>query len=142
MMLTIGKLAKHCDMNVETIRYYQRIGLLRVPKSTTAYRYYNEQDIETLSFIQKAKDAGLQLSEIQELMTLELDDRVQVRQVIEQRLAKIDQRIQELQSLKLRLGSWLDECKSSSEDCCPILKALKNSEKKILKKPRTSTQSK
>ena len=128
MMLTIGKLAKHCDMNVETIRYYQRIGLLRVPKSTTAYRYYNEQDIETLSFIQKAKDAGLQLSEIQELLTLELDDRIQVRQVIEQRLAKIDLRIQELQSLKLRLATWLDECKSSSEDCCPILKALKNSE--------------
>ena len=128
MMLTIGKLAKHCDMNVETVRYYQRIGLLRIPKSTTAYRYYNEQDIETLSFIQKAKDAGLQLSEIQELLTLELDDRVQVRQVIEQRLEKIDQRIRELQSLKLRLVSWLDECKSSSEDCCPILKALKNSE--------------
>nr|MBP8207539.1 MerR family transcriptional regulator [Acinetobacter sp.] len=128
MMLTIGKLAKHCDMNVETVRYYQRIGLLRIPKSTTAYRYYNEQDIETLSFIQKAKDAGLQLSEIQELLTLELDDRIQVRQVIEQRLEKIDQRIRELQSLKLRLVSWLDECKSSSEDCCPILKALKNSE--------------
>ena len=128
MMLTIGKLAKHCDMNVETVRYYQRIGLLRIPKSTTAYRYYNEQDIETLSFIQKAKDAGLQLSEIQELLTLELDDHVQVRQVIEQRLEKIDQRIRELQSLKLRLVSWLDECKSSSEDCCPILKALKNSE--------------
>ena len=128
MMLTIGKLAKHCDMNVETVRYYQRIGLLRIPKSTTAYRYYNEQDIETLSNIQKAKDAGLQLSEIQELLTLELDDRIQVRQVIEQRLEKIDQRIRELQSLKLRLVSWLDECKSSSEDCCPILKALKNSE--------------
>ena len=113
MMLTIGKLAKHCDMNVETVRYYQRIGLLRIPKSTTAYRYYNEQDIETLSFIQKAKDAGLQLSEIQELLTLELDDRIQVRQVIEQRLEKIDQRIQELQSLKLRLGTWLDECKAA-----------------------------
>ena len=127
-MLTIGKLAKHCDMNIETIRYCERIGLLRIPKSTTAYRYYNEQDIETLSFIQKAKDAGLQLSEIQELLTLELDDRIQVRQVIEQRLEKIDQRIRELQSLKLRLVSWLDECKSSSEDCCPILKALKNSE--------------
>ena len=127
-MLTIGKLAKHCQVNVETIRYYQRIGLMRIPETTQNYRYYSQQDIETLSFIQKAKDAGLQLSEIQELLTLELDDRIQVRQVIEQRLEKIDQRIRELQSLKLRLVSWLDECKSSSEDCCPILKALKNSE--------------
>lgn len=125
-MLTIGKLAKQCHLNVETIRYYQRIGLLRIPKSTTHYRYYNEQDIETLSFIQKAKDAGLQLSEIQELLQLELDNRTQVRHVIEQRLEKIDQRIQELKSLKLRLSSWIDECKISESNCCPILQDLKS----------------
>lgn len=125
-MLTIGKLAKQCHLNVETIRYYQRIGLLRIPKSTTHYRYYNEQDIETLSFIQKAKDAGLQLSEIQELLQLELDNRTQVRHVIEQRLEKIDQRIQELESLKLRLSSWIDECKISESNCCPILQDLKS----------------
>lgn len=54
-MLTIGKLAKHCQVNVETIRYYQRIGLMRIPETTQNYRYYSQQDIETLSFIQKAK---------------------------------------------------------------------------------------
>ncbi|GAA5185946.1 MerR family DNA-binding protein [Acinetobacter kookii] len=126
-MLTIGKLAKHCHVNVETIRYYQRIGLMRVPESTQSYRYYNEKDIETLSFIQKGKDAGLQLSEIQELLQLQLEDREQVRHVIEQRLEKIDQRIQELQALKTRLSSWVDECKTTSESGCPILKELKNS---------------
>lgn len=126
-MLTIGKLAKHCHVNVETIRYYQRIGLMRVPESTQSYRYYNDKDIETLSFIQKGKDAGLQLSEIQELLQLQLEDREQVRHVIEQRLEKIDQRIQELQALKTRLSSWVDECKTTSESCCPILKELKNS---------------
>ncbi|MFH7804729.1 MerR family transcriptional regulator [Acinetobacter sp. ANC 4216] len=126
-MLTIGKLAKHCHVNVETIRYYQRIGLMRVPESTQSYRYYNDKDIETLSFIQKGKDAGLQLSEIQELLQLQLEDREQVRHVIEQRLEKIDQRIQELQALKTRLSSWVDECKTTSESGCPILKELKNS---------------
>lgn len=128
-MITIGKLAKMTDSHVETIRYYQRIGLLRIPIAQGKYRYYNEQDIETLNFIHKGKEAGLQLSEIQELLNLELDDRVQVRQVIEQRLMKIDQRITELQSLKTRLASWLDECKSTSasESCCPILKDLKES---------------
>lgn len=125
-MFTIGKLAKQCAVNVETIRYYQRIGLLRIPKSQSSYRYYNESDIETLSFIQKAKDAGLQLSEVQELLNLALDDRVQVRQVIEQRLEKIDQRIQELQSLKVQLSSWINECKTSPTASCPILKALKS----------------
>ena len=126
-MLTIGKLAKQCQVNVETIRYYQRIGLMRVPETTQSYRYYNSQDIENLSFIQKAKDAGLQLSEIQELLQLQLEDREQVRHVIQQRLNKIDQRIQELNSLKQRLSTWVDECKTTNESSCPILKALKNS---------------
>ena len=126
-MLTIGKLAKQCHVNVETIRYYQRIGLMRVPETTQSYRYYNDKDIETLNFIQKGKDAGLQLSEIQELLQLQLEDREQVRHVIEQRLEKIDQRIQELQALKNRLSSWVDECKTTNESCCPILKELKNS---------------
>ncbi|OTG91202.1 MerR family transcriptional regulator [Acinetobacter sp. ANC 3832] len=124
-MITIGKLAKQCHVNVETIRYYQRIGLMRIPESHTSYRYYNEQDIETLSFIQKAKDAGLQLSEVQELLNLQLNDREQVRHVIEQRLEKIDQRIHELNALKSRLSTWVDECKTTSENSCPILKELK-----------------
>lgn len=124
-MFTIGKLAKHCQVNIETIRYYQRIGLMRVPETTQNYRYYNDKDIETLSFIQKGKDAGLQLSEIQELLQLQLDDRDQVRQVIQQRLNKIDQRIQELQALKTRLSSWVDECKSTPAASCPILQELK-----------------
>ena len=124
--LTIGKLAKSCNINVETIRYYQRIGLMRVPESTQSYRYYQQQDIETLSFIQKAKDAGLQLNEIKELLTLNLDDRVQVQHVIEQRLSKIDERIHELQGLKQRLSTWLNECRTAENDCCPILMELKN----------------
>ena len=124
-MLTIGKLAKQCDVNVETIRYYQRIGLMRIPESHTAYRYYQDQDVETLSFIQKAKDAGLQLSEVQELLHLQLSDRAQVRKVIQQRLEKIDQRIDELQSLKSRLSTWIEECETTSESCCPILKEIK-----------------
>ena len=124
-MLTIGKLAKHCDVNVETIRYYQRIGLMRIPETTSSYRYYNDQDIERLSFIQKSKDAGLQLSEVQELLHLQLNDREQVRHVIQQRLEKIDQRIGELESLKTRLSTWIDECKTTTENCCPILKELK-----------------
>lgn len=126
-MFTIGKLAQHCQINIETIRYYQRIGLIRIPKTQGSYRYYNEQDIETLSFIQKAKDAGLQLNEVKELLQLELNDRHQVRQVIQQRLEKIDARIQELQSLKLRLGSWIDDCENSPTHCCPILQELKSS---------------
>jgi MerR family mercuric resistance operon transcriptional regulator len=126
MNLTIGKLAKSCNINVETIRYYQRIGLIRIPESTQSYRYYNQQDLETLSFIQKAKDAGLQLNEIKELLTLNLEDRIQVQHVIEQRLNKIDERIQELVGLKQRLSTWLEDCKTTENNCCPILMELKH----------------
>ena len=126
MNLTIGKLAKSCNINVETIRYYQRIGLMRIPESTQSYRYYNQQDLETLSFIQKAKDAGLQLNEIKELLTLNLEDRSQVQHVIEQRLNKIDERIQELVGLKQRLSTWLEDCKTTENNCCPILMELKH----------------
>ena len=121
-MFTIGKLAKMTDSSVETIRYYQRIGLMRIPEQQGNYRFYSNQDVETLSFIQKGKDAGLQLSEIHELLKLQIDDRDQVRKVIEQRLEKIDLRIKEL---KKRLSSWVNECKSTDENCCPILKELK-----------------
>lgn len=134
-MFTIGKFAQFTNSHVETIRYYQRIGLLRVPAQQGKYRYYNDQDIETLNFIQRGKDAGLQLSEIQDLLNLELDDRKNVRKVIEQRLNKIDQRIDELHHLKNRLSSWLEECSSSSENSCPILQNLKKSE--TLKPPLT-----
>ena len=124
-MFTIGKLAKMTDSSVETIRYYQRIGLMRIPEQQGNYRFYSNQDVETLSFIQKGKDAGLQLSELHELLKLQIDDRDQVRKVIEQRLEKIDLRIKELKALKKRLSSWVDECKSTDENCCPILKELK-----------------
>lgn len=127
-MFTIGKFAQLTNSHVETIRYYQRIGLLQLPVKQGKYRYYNEEDIETLTFIQRGKDAGLQLSEIQDLLNLELDDRKNVRKVIEQRLIKIDQRIDELHNLKHRLSSWLEECNRSSESSCPILQNLKKSE--------------
>lgn len=109
-MFTIGKLAKATQSSVETIRYYQRIGLLRIPEPQGNYRFYSQQDIETLSFIQKGKEAGLQLSEIHELLKLQINDREQVRKLIEQRLNKIDLRITELKALRNRLSTWLNEC--------------------------------
>lgn len=125
-MWSIGKLAQQCGLHIETIRYYQRIGLLRVPEKKGSYRYYQQHDLETLNFIQNGKDAGLSLNEIQELLHLKLQDHIQVRDVIEQRLAKIDQRLRELQSLKQRLNRWLLDCKSNHQTDCPILKALQS----------------
>ena len=124
-MLTIGKLAKQAGVSNETIRYYQRIGLLRIPESTQAYRYYQAHDLERLLFIKRAKQAGLQLNEIAELLALDgLQDKQRVREVIKKRLHEIQHRIDELEHLQHRLSTWIDECEHSSTACCPILQAL------------------
>lgn len=124
-MLTIGKLAKQAGVSNETIRYYQRIGLLRIPESTQAYRYYQENDLERLLFIKRAKQAGLQLNEIAELLALDgMQDKQRVREVIKNRLHEIQHRIDELQHLQHRLSSWIDECEHSTNAICPILQAL------------------
>lgn len=124
-MLTIGKLAKQAGVSSETIRYYQRIGLLRIPESTQAYRHYQEHDLERLLFIKRAKQAGLQLNEIAELLALDgVQDKQRVREVIKKRLHEIQQRMDELQHLQQCLTTWIDECEHSTNACCPILQAL------------------
>lgn len=124
-MFTIGKLAKQAGVSNETIRYYQRIGLLRIPESTQAYRYYQENDLERLLFIKRAKQAGLQLNEIAELLALDgMQDKQRVREVIKNRLHEIQHRIDELQHLQHRLSTWIDECEHSTNADCPILQAL------------------
>lgn len=124
-MLTIGKLAKQAGVSSETIRYYQRIGLLRIPETTQSYRYYQDCDLERLLFIKRAKQAGLQLSEIAELLALDgLQDKQRVRDVIKKRLHEIQQRMDELKHLQHRLSVWIDECEHSTTIDCPILQAL------------------
>ncbi|RYY80031.1 MAG: hypothetical protein EOO69_03835 [Moraxellaceae bacterium] len=72
-----------------------------------------------------AKQAGLQLNEIAELLALDgLQDKQRVREVIQKRLNEIQQRMDELQYLQQRLSSWIDECEHSNTACCPILQAL------------------
>lgn len=128
-MLTIGKLAKQANVSVETIRYYQRIGLLRTPEKLESYRYYQSSDLERLLFIKRAKQAGLQLNEIAELLALDSQqDKQRVREVIKKRLHEIQQRMDELAHLQQRLTQWIDECEHSTASCCPILQALSETE--------------
>ncbi len=128
-MFTVGRLAKQVDLNIETIRYYQRIGLLRTPDAHEGYRFYEQNDVERLKFIKRAKQAGLQLNEIAELLALDgLEDKQRVREVIHTRLHEIEIRISELKRLENRLSGWLNDCEHSSSKPCPILQALNHDE--------------
>lgn len=108
--LTIGKVARKSGVNVETVRYYQRMGLIDEPvKPPQGYRNYSEEHITKIRFIKRAQLLGFSLKEIQELMKLHLSPIAENKNVIDEKLAAIDLRIQDLQSIKHALTEFKQE---------------------------------
>ena len=108
-MFTVGRLAKQADLNIETIRYYQRIGLLRTPESEDGYRFYNQHDVERLKFIKRVKHAGLHLHEIAELLSLDhVQEHLRAQDIVAHYQHALEQRIQELKRLQQGLSGWLE----------------------------------
>lgn len=124
--LTIGKLAAAAEVGVETVRYYQRIGLLSEPEKAGAVRHYGEEHLERLRFIRRAKDAGFTLEEIRELLGLdEVSERAKIRALATQRLDAIRARIADMQLLAGDLEQLIERCEhSSAEQCCPIIQTF------------------
>jgi len=124
--LTIGQLAQLADVNVETIRYYQRIKLLKEPsKPASGYRKYPESTVEILHFIKRAKQMGFSLQEIAELIELGETACTRVRLRAEAKREQINAQIQELESLRQTLDKLIEQCHSDAKDRpCPIVKKL------------------
>ncbi len=124
--LTIGQLARLANVNIETIRYYQRIGLLHEPpKPASGYRHYPENAIDTLKFIRRAKQMGFSLREIAELIALGESACSSVRQRAEAKREQITTQIQELEKLRQMLDQLIEQCHSEEKDSpCPIVKKL------------------
>lgn len=124
-MLPIGKFAKSGGVGVETIRFYQRKGLLRIPKQEGGIRRYDEQDIRKLKFIIKAKAAGFTLAEIKELIALDSsDDRHKAYQLAASRVSELDNTIAELKQARNSLQKLATECRSSKSGPCPIIESF------------------
>ena len=108
--LTIGAVARRVGVAIDTIRYYEREGLLPEPqRRASGYRSYGEGTITQLRFIRRAKDLGFTLEEIRELLALSADRQrgvKAVKQRAQKRLAAIEQRIVELQRVRDGLRSW------------------------------------
>ena len=123
---TIGGLARTAGVGVETVRYYQRRGLLSEPaRRPGEVRRYGEADARRLTFIRSAQAAGFTLNEIGELIALdESDDRARVRELAEARVAAIDGKIAELRQARDALAGLAGDCASSRKGPCPILKAF------------------
>lgn len=131
MQLTIGKLAEAGGVGVETIRYYQRRGLIQTPVRSGGdgwgggIRRYDEEDVRRLRFIRAAQGAGFTLDEIGELLALEAsDDRVRVRHLARQRLDALDEKIARMTETRAALARLADQCAASNQGPCPILAAF------------------
>ena len=124
--LTIGKLAKAAGVGVETIRYYQQRGLLPVPASTGAYRYYPAALAQRIRFIKRAQELGFSLDEVAELLSLEDGlDRHSIRQIAGQRLEEIRTRLADLQRMQQALSHLINSCEHTGKDLpCPIIETL------------------
>ena len=123
---TIGGLARTAGVGVETVRYYQRRGLLSEPaRPPGEVRRYGDDDVRRLTFIRSAQAAGFTLNEIGELIALDAsDDRARVRELAEARVAAIDEKIEELKEARDALSGLAHDCASKRKGPCPILKAF------------------
>ena len=123
--MTIARLGAAAGVGVETVRYYQRRGLLAVPPSLGAVRRYGAEDVRRLRFIRRAQSAGFTLDEIGELLALDrTDDRARVRELASERLAALDARIAELEASRGALERLRSTCASGRKGPCPILEAF------------------
>jgi len=130
--MTIGELAKKVGLNVQTIRYYEREGLLldahRWPDS--GYRDFDDDALLRLRFIRSAKDLGFTLREIKELLDLRIlpgESCVEVRQIIGTKLVDLDRRMTEMRRLRRVLVKLEAECgHRSNDDACPALWAIEH----------------
>jgi MerR family mercuric resistance operon transcriptional regulator len=122
---TIAGFARAAGVGVETVRYYQRRGLLRTPARVApggGIRRYDADDVHRLRFIRSAQAAGFTLEQIGELLALDAtDDRERVRALAGERLAALDARIAALETARASLRRLTRECADGSAGPCPIL---------------------
>lgn len=127
--ITIGKLAQRANIGIETVRYYERRGLIaNPPRRPSGYRQYPPEAIHRLRFIRRAKNLGFSLEEIRELLLLRShssENRAQVRAKARAKIEEIDRRIDDLKRMRGALADLADDCKHGADsDPCPILSAL------------------
>src|SRR5262245_18630742 len=121
--MTIAKLARAADVGVETVRYYQRRGLMPVPRpgGATAFRHYEPEHLQRLLFIRRAQNAGFTLEEIKELLSLDRTrDRARIRVLAGQRLEALARQAEELETSRRALQRLLGACQGSNRGPCPI----------------------
>jgi MerR family mercuric resistance operon transcriptional regulator len=126
--LTIGVISARTAVNIDTIRYYERIGILpKPPRSAGGHRLYGNEHKQRLVFIRRARELGFSLSQVRELLALKGGRRItcaKVKTITEQHIADVRQRLKELKHLESVLSDLIAQCPGSDVPDCPILHAL------------------
>ena len=138
---TIGKLAKQANVHVETLRYYERRGLIPRPRRTVAnYRLYSPENLRHVKFIKQAQGLGFSLKEIKKLLNLRATPRARcadVRAYASQKIEDIDAKIRSLARMRKALQNLLDECSGKGPATeCPILESLDSEQRTINKQTK------
>jgi len=124
--MKIGEIARRSGIGIETIRYYEREGLLQKPdRRPSGYRQYDESVFQRLDYIRCAKDLGFTLAEIRELLELSFADEIccdSIRQHAQLKLADIESRIRILETMKKSLQRIFKQCSSQGHsENCPLV---------------------
>jgi len=133
--MTVGKLAKTTGINIETVRFYEREGLMPKPERTSGgHRLFDDSDVARLRFIQHCKDVGFTLKEIHDLLFLrdsEIATCEDVCEMAKRKVGEIDRKIAMLSEMRDHLKALTEVCHNDqrSTDCCAIIKGLEDGEK-------------
>jgi DNA-binding transcriptional MerR regulator len=119
---TIGVLARTAGVSVETVRYYERRGLIEQPESDGfGYRQYTEDDLQRLRFVRRAKELGFTLKEIRELLgAARSRSATEVLAAARAKLAQVEADVRRLEALRCRLGRLVTACESGEEECVAL----------------------
>ena len=125
--MQIGELSRRTGCNIETIRYYERIGLLPLPPRRGRYRSYGRSDVARLGFVRRARELGFTLDEIRALLDLAAGGQAsceQVRDLSAGHLENVRTRIRDLRRMERVLAASVRACDAGRNEGCPIIEVL------------------
>lgn len=126
--VAIGELSRRTECNIETIRYYERIGLLTQPRRQGRYRRYDADAIARLRFIRRSRQLGFTLDEVRTLLRLAVADgedvRTEARNLAAAHISDIRRKIADLQAMERVLSDAICECDAGQQPRCPLIEVL------------------
>jgi len=142
---TIGQLAKAVGVNLQTVRYYERLKLLSPSaRRPSGYRLYGQEEERRLRFIKNAQALGFTLHEIEELLDLRVSSKARcgdVQRKAEAKLRHVEAKVRDLQALARSLRNLIQTCRAGQPtDRCPILQSLEKTEKRVNNDNRKTTR--